>query len=156
MLYLDALDRLGRNYDEVLSQWREITHTIGSDIVVLEQETLFDSRKFKAMGDIGKLFENQFLSLLAYVAEQELDMIHSRQSEGIATAKQRGVKFGRPIVKADEREEEIITRWRRKELTTKEAMLLTGVSRKILYRRMQGMGAKFCLKRTSTMEGNFS
>lgn len=69
LLYLDALDRLGRNYDGIISEWKYITRDLEADILVLENELLFDSRKFKSMGDIGKLLEDQFLSMLAYVAE---------------------------------------------------------------------------------------
>lgn len=71
LLYLDALDRLGRDYDGIIREWKYITRDLNADIVVLENETLFDSRKFRSMGDLGKLMEDQFLSLLSYVAEQE-------------------------------------------------------------------------------------
>lgn len=70
---MDALNRLGRNYDEIISEWKDITRNINADIVVLENETLFDSRKFKAMNTddskLGSLMEDQFLSLLSYVAD---------------------------------------------------------------------------------------
>ncbi len=65
LIYMDALDRLGRNYDEVLAEWKYITREVGADIVLLDNESLFDSRKFRAMGDMGKLMEDQFLSLLS-------------------------------------------------------------------------------------------
>lgn len=96
LVYLDALDRLGRNYDEIIKEWKHITRGINADIVVLENESLFDSRKFKSMGDMGKLMEDQFLSLLAYVAEQERKKILQRQKEGIAAAKAKGKHLGRP------------------------------------------------------------
>ncbi|MMZ58046.1 putative transposon Tn552 DNA-invertase bin3 [compost metagenome] len=82
LLYLDALDRLGRNYDGIVSEWKYITREVSADIVCLENEALFDSRKFKGMGDIGKLLEDQFLSMLAYVAEQERKKNWIRQAEG--------------------------------------------------------------------------
>ena len=87
LLYLDALDRLGRNYDGIIEEWKEITRNLGVDIVVLEQESLFDSRKFREMGELGKLMEDQFLSLLSYVAEQERNKIRTRQREGIKIAR---------------------------------------------------------------------
>ena len=62
---------MGRNYDEVIAEWKYITRELQADIVVLENETLFDSRKFREMGDMGRLMEDQFLSLLSYVADQE-------------------------------------------------------------------------------------
>ncbi|SCW52429.1 Site-specific DNA recombinase [Paenibacillus tianmuensis] len=96
LIYIDALDRLGRNYDGVISEWKYITRELNADIVVLENESLFDSRKFKTMGDMGKLMEDQFLSLLAYVATQERLKTKQRQSEGIEVAKTNGKHLGRP------------------------------------------------------------
>ncbi len=101
LIYLDALDRLGRNYDGIIKEWKEITRKLNADIVILENPTLFDSRKFKAMGDIGKLMEDQFLSLLSYVAEQERKKIKQRQAEGIALAKAQGKYLGRPRISLD-------------------------------------------------------
>ncbi len=71
LIYMDALDRLGRDYDGIISEWKHITRELKADIVCLDNETLFDSRKFRAMGDLGEVMEDQFLSLLAFVAEQE-------------------------------------------------------------------------------------
>ncbi|MGG2072843.1 recombinase family protein [Lysinibacillus irui] len=96
LVYIDALDRLGRNYDEIKSEWKDITRNINADIIILENKELFDSRKFKTMGDMGKLMEDQFLSLLAYVAEQERKKMLQRQKEGIAVAKAKGKHLGRP------------------------------------------------------------
>lgn len=96
LIYVDALDRLGRDYDGVIKEWKSITRDLNADIVVLENETLFDSRKFKSMGDMGKLMEDQFLSLLSYVADQERKKIRQRQAEGIAIAKTKGKHLGRP------------------------------------------------------------
>lgn len=98
LIYMDALDRLGRNYDEVLAEWKYITREVGADIVLLDNESLFDSRKFRAMGDMGKLMEDQFLSLLSYVADQERKKIRQRQAEGIEAAKRRGKHIGRPRI----------------------------------------------------------
>lgn len=98
-VYLDAVDRLSRDYDGIIREWKEITRDFGADIVVLENETLFDSRRFREMGDIGKLMEEQFLALLAYVAEQERKNIKRRQKEGIAVAKAKGVRFGRRVAR---------------------------------------------------------
>lgn len=106
LIYMDALDRLGRNYDEVLSEWKYITREVGADIVLLENESLFDSRKFRAMGDMGKLMEDQFLSLLSYVADQERKKIRQRQAEGIAAAKRRGKHVGRPRITYDTLDDE--------------------------------------------------
>lgn len=101
LIYMDALDRLGRNYDEVIREWKHITREVGADIVLLENESLFDSRKFKQMGDVGKLMEDQFLSLLSYVADQERKKIKRRQAEGIQAARDRGKHIGRPRISYD-------------------------------------------------------
>lgn len=105
LIYIDALDRLGRNYEEVIKEWKFITREVGADIVLLENEELFDSRKFKQMntpdGNIGSLMEDQFLSLLSYVADQERKKIRRRQAEGIAAAKRRGKHVGRPRISYD-------------------------------------------------------
>jgi len=124
LVYIDALDRLGRNYDEIIKEWKYITRERNADIVVLENETLFDSRKFKSMGDIGKLMEDQFLSLLSYVADQERKKILKRQSEGIAEAKKQGKHLGRPQLKLSTLSskqrtdlENNYTAWREKKIT---------------------------------------
>ncbi len=96
IIYMDALDRLGRNYDEVISEWKYITRELKADIVVLENESLFDSRKFREMGEMGQLMEDQFLSLLSYVADQERKKIRQRQAEGIEVARSQGKHLGRP------------------------------------------------------------
>ncbi|MEH6946215.1 recombinase family protein [Bacillus sp. JJ634] len=101
LVYIDALDRLGRDYDGIKKEWQHITREVNADIVILENEQLFDSRKFKSMGDMGKLMEDQFLSLLSYVAEQERKKIKQRQKEGIAVAKAKGKHLGRPKMGLD-------------------------------------------------------
>lgn len=101
VLYIDALDRFGRDYDEIIKEWKEITREIGADIVVLEQESLFDTRKFRAMGEYGKLIEDQTLNTLAFVAEQERLKNKRRQAEGIAIAKAEGKYKGRKPIEVD-------------------------------------------------------
>ncbi len=88
---------MGRNYDKVIVERKHITRDLKADIIVLENESLFDSRKFREMGDMGRLMEDQFLSLLSYVADQERKKIRQRQSEGIAIAKFQGKHLGRPL-----------------------------------------------------------
>ena len=92
-LYIDSLDRLGRSYELVTHEWRRITRDIGADICTLDLE-IFDSAKFKAMGDIGRVVEDMLLSLLSYVAETERKKLLQRQAEGIAVAKSKGVYKG--------------------------------------------------------------
>jgi DNA invertase Pin-like site-specific DNA recombinase len=141
LVYIDALDRLGRNYDEVIAEWKYITRELNADIVVLENEALFDSRKFKAMGDIGKLMEDQFLSLLAYVAEQERKKIRQRQAEGIAAAKAQGKHLGRPRVNLDtltkqQRQllDENYPRWKSGEITAVQFMDMLGLKKTTFYK----------------------
>lgn len=101
LVYIDTLDRLGRDYDGIKKEWQYITREINADIIILENETLFDSRKFKTMGDMGKLMEDQFLSLLSFVAQQERSKIKQRQKEGITLAKAQGKHLGRPKMGID-------------------------------------------------------
>jgi DNA invertase Pin-like site-specific DNA recombinase len=137
LLYLDALERLGRDYDGIIREWKEITREIGCDIVVLENETLFDSRKFKAQGDLGKLMEDQFLSMLAYVAEQERKKNKQRQREGIAVAMEKGVQFGRKKIVIDERFIAAYDRWKTRELTAVATMKVLEMNRNTFYRRVK-------------------
>lgn len=137
LIYIDALDRLGRDYDGIIKEWKYITRELNADIVILENPTLFDSRKFKEMGDIGKLMEDQFLSLLSYVAEQERKKIRKRQAEGIALAKKNGVKLGRPKIKMPDNFKEIYDRWKAKHIKGVEAMELLGLRKTTFYKMVK-------------------
>lgn len=137
LVYVDSLDRLGRNYDDIITEWKYITRTINANIVCLDNETLFDSRKFKAMGDIGKLMEDQFLSLLSYVAEQERKKIKQRQSEGIIIAKAQGKYKGRKKIEINYRFKSIYVKWKNGEITATKAMELLEVKRNTFYRRVK-------------------
>lgn len=135
IVYIDALDRMGRNYDEVISEWKYITRELQADIVVLENETLFDSRKFREMGDMGRLMEDQFLSLLSYVADQERKRIHQRQAEGIAVAK------GRPQLNLSTLTqkqlhiiEETFPKWKNREITGVKFMELLELKKNTFYK----------------------
>ena len=92
-LVIKSIDRLGRNYEEILEQWRIITKEKGAAIVVLDMP-LLDTRRNRDL--TGTLIADIVLQLLSYVAQTEREFIHQRQAEGIAAAKARGVKFGRP------------------------------------------------------------
>ncbi|XEC97465.1 recombinase family protein [Paenibacillus tarimensis] len=133
LVYVDALDRLGRNYDGIISEWKYITREIGADIVCLDNETLFDSRKFKTMGDFGKVMEDQFLSLLAYVAEQERKKNRQRQAEGIEVARAGGVTFGRPRQLIDDRFIQAYEDWKKGRMTATEAMRQAGMKKPTFY-----------------------
>lgn len=137
LIYIDALDRLGRTYDGIINEWKYITRQLNADIVILENETLFDSRKFKTMGDMGKLMEDQFLSLLSYVAEQERKKIIQRQAEGIAVAKDKGVKFGRPKIEVPDNFKEVYYRWKNGEIMAVEAMKILKMTKTTFYRQVK-------------------
>ena len=92
LLYIKSIDRLGRNYEEIQEQWRILTKK-GVDIVVLDMP-LLDTRRGKDL--VGTFLSDIVLQVLSFVAEHEWDNIHQRQAEGIAAAKARGVRFGRP------------------------------------------------------------
>lgn len=134
ILYIDSLDRLGRDYDGIIHEWKYITRELKADIVALDMKDFFDSRKFKAQGDIGKLMEDQFLTLLSYVAEQERKKIKQRQREGIALCKKEGRAYGRPAIKAPPNFKQEYNRWKSGEITAAEAMRRTGLKTNTFYR----------------------
>ena len=136
-LYVDALDRLGRNYDGVITEWKNITRETNADIVCLDNATLFDSRKFKVMGDIGKLLEDQLLSMLAYVAEQERKKTLQRQMEGMRVARNNGVKFGRPKQEIDSKFIEVYSEWKKGHILAVQAMKEVNMGKSTFYRRVK-------------------
>lgn len=133
IVYIDSLDRLGRNYDGIISEWKNITTSIGADIVVLDQE-LFNSQHFKSMGPMGKFIEDIFLSVLSYVAEQERIKIRQRQREGIDLALSQKRPYGRPRIKITDKMEAIYNEWRSGEMKTIEAKKILGLSNTSFYR----------------------
>lgn len=136
LLYLDSLDRLGRDYAGIIREWKEITREIGADIVCLDNAELFDSRKFRSMGDIGNLLEDQMLSLLAYVADVERKKNLIRQREGIAIAKASGKKFGRPAVHIGSEFLKQYGRWKNAEITATQAYKSLGISKTTFYKKV--------------------
>ena len=93
VVFVKSIDRLGRNYKEIMEEWRYITQVKGADIVVIALP-LLDTRRSKNL--LGTFISDMVLQLLSFVAENERSNIHQRQAEGIAAAKKRGVRFGRP------------------------------------------------------------
>lgn len=118
LLYIKSIDRLGRNYDEILEQWRMLTKEKGIDIVVLDMP-LLDTRRGKDL--MGTFLSDIVLQVLSFVAENERTNIRQRQAEGIAAAKARGVKFGRPPAPVPDNFIDIYKVWRGKEISLKEA-----------------------------------
>ena len=136
LVYIDALDRLGRDYDGIIREWKHITRELNADIIILENETLY-SRKFKEMGDLGKLMEDQFLSLLSYVAEQERKKIKQRQAEGIAVAKSSGKHLGRPKKEYPKHWNEIYTDWKQGKIKAVEAFGKLGLKKATFYKMVK-------------------
>jgi DNA invertase Pin-like site-specific DNA recombinase len=137
LLYIDAIDRLGRNFDGIIDEWKDITRNIGADIVALDMAELFDSRRFKEMGDMGKLMENQMLSLLSYMAETERKKIRQRQREGIDRAKAEGKYKGRPKTDVDMVQwEALYAMWKRREIGSGEFMKRMDLKRDKFYKTL--------------------
>lgn len=125
ILFVASLDRLGRSYQELCEQWRLITKEKKADIVVLDVP-LLDTRRERNL--LGTLISDLILSLLSFCADNEHKMIHQRQAEGIAAAKAKGIRFGRPPQPLPDNFFEVCRRWRQKELTTKAAAALCNMS----------------------------
>ena len=114
LLYIKSIDRLGRNYGEILEQWRVLTKEKGIDIVVLDMP-LLDTRRGKDL--MGTFLSDIVLQVLSFVAENERVNIRQRQAEGIAAAKARGVRFGRPPRPLPENFHSAYQRWKAKKIT---------------------------------------
>ena len=133
LLIVKSIDRLGRNYNDILKQWQYITKEIKADILVLDME-LLDTRE-KTGNLTGTLISDLVLQIFAYVAQTEREFICQRQAEGIAAAKRKGKKFGRPEKEMPEEFNEVCLRYERGEISTRQAARLLGVSHTTFYRR---------------------
>lgn len=118
LLYIKSIDRLGRNYEEILQQWRILTKEKGVDIVVLDMP-LLDTRRGKDL--MGTFLSDIVLQVLSFVAENERTNIKQRQAEGIAAAKAQGIKLGRPPLPLPDNFYEVHKAWRSKKITLKQA-----------------------------------
>ena len=124
VLCVKSIDRLGRNYEEILEQWRILTKEKGVDIVVLDMP-LLDTRQGRDL--MGTFISDIVLQLLSFVAENERENIRTRQAEGIAAAKARGVKFGRPTLPLPENFHELHRAWRDKKISLRKAAAACGL-----------------------------
>lgn len=134
LLYITSIDRLGRNYVEVQNQWRILTKEIGIDICVLDMP-LLDTRNGNDL--MGTFIADLVLQILSFVAENERENIRKRQEQGIAAAKKRGVRFGRPEVAVPVDFNYIIKRWECGNLTMDEVLKKCKMSRSTFYRRLR-------------------
>lgn len=135
LLYILSIDRLGRNYIEIQEQWRYLTREKEIDISVIDMP-LLDTRNGKDL--MGTFLADIVLQILSFVAQNEREAIRKRQEQGIAAAKARGVKFGRPAIELpDEVFAEIVRRWEKGELKLSEAAVTCGMSPTTYYRRLR-------------------
>ena len=118
LLYVKSIDRLGRNYEEIQNQWRILTKDKKVDIVVLDMP-LLDTRRGKDL--VGTFLSDIVLQVLSFVAENERSNIRQRQAEGIAAAKARGVRFGRPPATLPENFYQVYQQWKSGKITGLEA-----------------------------------
>ena len=124
LIYIKSIDRLGRNYGEILEQWKIITKDKGVDLYVIDMPIL-DTRREKNL--LGTFISDLVLTLLSYVAENERTTIRQRQAEGIAAAKARGIHFGRTPKPLPENFYEVYQKWKMKKITIAEAASLCGI-----------------------------
>lgn len=133
LLIIKSIDRLGRNYNDILVQWQYITKEIKADILVLDME-LLDTRQ-KTGNLTGTLIADLVLQIFAYVAQTEREFIRQRQAEGIEAAKLSGRKLGRPQLEMPDGFESICKKCQSGEVSTRRAAELLGVSHTTFYRR---------------------
>lgn len=136
LLYVKSIDRLGRNYEEILEEWRILTKEKRIDIVILDMPFL-DTRRGKDL--MGTFLSDIVLQVLSFVAENERKNIRQRQREGIEAARLRGVQFGRPPKPMPDDFEQIYHRWMLKEINGKEAADLCNIAMATFYRKVKEM-----------------
>jgi DNA invertase Pin-like site-specific DNA recombinase len=139
LLFVQSIDRLGRNYEDILNWWRILTKEKGIDIVVLDMPIL-DTRRDKNL--LGTLISDIVLALFSYVAQNERETIRKRQAEGIASAKARGVKFGRPTKKPPDNFEELVKLWEKKKISYEDILEQTGLKHTVFYSRLREYRSK--------------
>lgn len=133
VLYIKSIDRMGRNYDEIIQEWRRITRFREADIVVLDMP-LLDTRRGKDL--MGTFLSDIVLQVLSFVAENERTNIKQRQAEGIAAAKARGVKFGRPSLPIPENFYQMCKEWRDGKIKIEEAARSCNMCPKTFYSKV--------------------
>lgn len=134
LLYVLRIDRLGRNYEDILAQWRVLTKEIGIDICILDMP-LLDTRNGRDL--MGTFIADLVLQILSFVAQNERENIRKRQAQGIAAAKAKGVKFGRPEIAVPEDFGQIVKAWERGQTPLPAVLKQCGMSEAIFYRRLR-------------------
>ena len=130
LLYVQSIDRLGRSYEDIQVQWRILTKEIGADICVIDMP-LLDTRRGKDL--MGTFIADLVLQILSFVAQNERESIRRRQAQGIAAAKARGVRFGRPAAPVPDNFDEAHQDWRAGKLSLQQAADACGISRGTFY-----------------------
>lgn len=141
VLYIKSIDRLGRNYEEIQNQWRLLTKEKGIDICVIDMP-LLDTRYGKDL--VGTFLSDIVLQVLSFVAENERTNIRKRQAEGIAAAKARGVKFGRPELPYPDNFKEVHYSWRKKKITLRQAAEVCGMPVGTFYGKAKKLENSIC------------
>ncbi|WML40753.1 recombinase family protein [Neobacillus sp. OS1-2] len=131
ILYIHSLDRFGRNKDEILNEWQDITKKVKSDIIVLDMP-LLDTTKYK--DSMGSFISDLVLQILSWMAQEERERIRKRQREGIVVALKKGVQFGRPKVNPTEEFYKAYRRWQSGEITATLAIKEAGMKRTTFYK----------------------
>ena len=134
LLYVKSIDRLGRDYEEILNQWRLLTRERNVDISVIDMP-LLDTRNGKDL--IGTFIADIVLQILSFVAQNEREAIRKRQAEGIAAAKARGVHLGRPPKKSPKHFAETVERWEAGKIPFSEVLRKTGMKKTTFYSRLR-------------------
>jgi len=134
LLCVKSIDRLGRNYVEIQEQWRILTKERGVDVAVIDMP-LLDTRNGKDL--MGAFLADIVLQILSFVAQNERENIRKRQAEGVAAARARGVRFGRPVKKPPENFGELVRRWERGSLPIEAVLAQTGLTEATFYRRLR-------------------
>ena len=134
LLYILSIDRLGRNYEEIQNQWRVLTKEIGADICVIDMP-LLDTRQGKDL--MGTFIADLVLQILSFVAQNERENIRKRQLQGIAAAKARGVRFGRPEKGLPPEFVSLVKQWEKKKITLTEILNRCKISESTFYRRLR-------------------
>ncbi len=134
LLYILSIDRLGRNYNEILEQWRILTKEIGIDICVIDMP-LLDTRNGKDL--MGTFIAELVLQILSFVAENERENIKKRQAQGIAAAKAKGVKFGRPEIEIPDDFGDIVKAFQKNKISFDEVLHKTGMKKTTFYRKLR-------------------
>lgn len=131
ILYIHSLDRFGRNKEEILQEWNDITKNILADIIVLDMP-LLDTTQYK--DSMGTFIADLVLQILSWMAQEERDRIRKRQREGIDVALEKGIKFGRPRIETSESFAQVYNEWKSGDITAVYAMNQLGIKKTTFYK----------------------